>query len=289
MGHEVAGIVEETGAQISSFKPGDRVALAPDVSCGECWYCKRGLVNLCDNHKMLGTHWPGGFAQFVYLPGIIMRRGFVEKMPEGMSFDQGAMAEPASSVIACQKRNNVSLGDIVVIIGDGPVGCLHMEVARARGASTVIMVGLTRLDFVPQFGPDHIINAATQDPVAEVRRITGGRGADIAICANPVAKTQQQAIDMVRKRGRVVFFGGVNKKDPLTTLNANTIHYNELLITGAFSYPSTGLAEALAAIHEKRISADKYVTASVKLDEIPRGIQLAEQGRALKVAVKPWA
>jgi L-iditol 2-dehydrogenase len=151
------------------------------------------------------------------------------------------------------------------------------------------MVGLMRLDSVPQFKPDYIINAATQDPVAEVRKITGGLGADIAICANPVAKTQAGAVEMVRKRGRVVFFGGVNKKDPMTTLNSNTIHYNELTIVGAFSYPSTGLAKALQAINEGRIAADKYVTEKVTLDRIPEGIKLAEQGKALKVVVRPWA
>jgi len=288
MGHEVAGTVEETGRNVTRFKKGDRVALAPDVSCGECFYCKRGLVNLCVDHKMLGTNWPGGFAQFVYLPGIVMRRGFVESIPENLSFDEAALAEPASSVVACQARNNVGLGDTVVIIGDGPIGCLHVEVARARGASRIIMVGLMRLDSVPQFSPDYIINAGAQDPVEEVKKITGGWGADIAICANPVAKTQQQAVDMVRKRGRVVLFGGVSKKDPMTTLNSNTIHYNELTIVGAFSYPATGLADALAVIAAGKISAKKYVTETVTLDRIPQGMALAEQGKALKVVVKPW-
>jgi L-iditol 2-dehydrogenase len=175
-----------------------------------------------------------------------------------------------------------------VIIGDGPIGCIHTEVARARGASKIIVVGLLRLESVPQFNPDHIIDAAKEDPVEEVRKITGGLGADIAICANPVAKTQQQAVDMVRKRGRVVLFGGVSKKDPWTTLNSNTIHYNELTVVGAFSYPSTGLEKSLRMIAEGKISARKYVTKTVTLEQIPEGIATAEAGKALKVVIKPW-
>jgi L-iditol 2-dehydrogenase len=288
MGHEVAGTVVEAGGKVTRFKPGDRVALAPDVSCGECHYCRRGLVNLCLGHRMLGTHWPGGFAQYIHLPDVVLRRGFVEPIPEELGFDEAAMAEPAASVIACQERNQVGRGDTVVVIGDGPIGCLHLEVARARGAATLVMVGLNRLDSVPQFHPDFIIDAATQDPVAEVRKITAGLGADIAICANPVAKTQAQAVELVRRRGRVVLFGGVSKKDPWTTLNSNTIHYNEITVVGSFSYPATGLQESLAALAKGEISARRYVTRSVPLDRIPDGIALAEQGKALKVLVKPW-
>lgn len=288
MGHEISGMVFETGCKVSRFKVGDRVAIAPDVSCGECYYCKRGLVNLCTNHRMLGTNWPGGFAQYIYLPGIVLSRGFVELIPDQLSFEEAAMAEPASSVIACQEYNQVSLGDTVVIIGDGPIGCLHIEVARARGAARIIMVGLTRLASVPQFKPDFIIDSATQNPVEEVLKITGGFGADIVICAAPVTSIQQQGIEMVRKRGRVVLFGGVNKNNPMTTLDSNMIHYNEITVTGAFSYPATGLLKAVNLIAEGKITAKKYVTKSVKLEEIPEGISFAEQGKALRVVVKPW-
>lgn len=289
MGHEIAGIVEEVGDRVTRFKVGDRVAIAPDVSCGVCYYCKRGLVNLCVDHKMLGTHWPGGFAQYVYLPPEVLSRGFVEKLPEDMSFDDAAMAEPASSVIACQEYNNVSLGDTVVIIGDGPIGCLHIEIARARGASKVIMVGLDKIDLARQFNPDYLIkNTDADKTVQEVLDITNGLGADIAICAVPVTKPQQQAIDMVRKRGKVVIYGGVSKKNPMTTLNSNTIHYNELSVVGAFSYPATGLEKAIKFIHEGRISAPKYVTKKVTLDSVVEGMKYSEQGKALKVVIKPW-
>lgn len=290
MGHEIAGIVEQVGSSMTRFKPGDRVAIAPDVSCGDCYYCKRGLVNLCASHKLIGTHWPGGFAQYIYLPVQVLSRGFVEPIPEGMSFDHAAFAETASAVIACQEYNNVSLGDTVVIIGDGPVGCLHIEIARARGASRVIVVGLDRLAMAEKFNPDYIFsNADPQTVTGEIRKITGGIGADIVICAVPSVKPHQQAIDMLRKRGKLVIYGGVPKNNEMTVLNSNTIHYNEITVVGAFSYPSTGLEKALKAIHEGKVSPDKYITKTVALDAVVEGIRYAEQGKALKVMVKPWA
>ncbi len=288
MGHEIAGIVREVGEKSSRFKVGDRVAIAPDVSCGRCYYCKRGWVNLCSDHRMIGTHWPGGFAQYISLPRIVLERGIVHLMPEGLGFAEATLSEPASSVIAAQSNAGIGLGDTVLIIGDGPIGCLHLEVARARGAAEVIMVGLTRLEIVPLFSPDHLVDAASQNPVEEVLRITGGLGADVAVIANPVAETQEQGVESVRKRGRVILFGGVPKSDPMTTLNSNLIHYNELTVVGAFSYPAHMHETALETIRAGKISAERYFNRTVSLEAITEGIQAAESGEALKVLVDPW-
>jgi len=288
MGHEIAGTVTQVGAGVDRFAVGDRVAIAPDVSCGTCYYCLRGWVNLCVNHRMIGTHWPGGFAQYLHLPAVILQHGMVHHMPVGLTFDHAALSEPASSVIAAQENAGIGLGDTVLIIGDGPVGCLHLEVARARGASRLIMVGLARLAQTSAFSPDHIIDAAKQDPVVEVKRLTEGLGADVAIVATPVAKTQSQAVQAVRKRGRVVLFGGLPKADPMTTLDGNLIHYNEISVVGAFSYPAWVHQKALQVIASGKIHAELYFNKTVGLEGIVEGIQEAEAGRALKVLVKPW-
>ena len=286
MGHEIAGVVVSSDS--ARFRKGDRVALAPDVSCGECWYCKRGLVNLCDNHRMLGTHFPGGFAQYLPIEQVVLSRGFVEPVPEGMPPTHAAFAETVSAVLACQSRCNVSLGDRVVIIGDGPVGCLHLEAARARGAAKIIILGRDKLELAKIFEPDHLLYNDPEQTVTQVKALTGGIGADIVICAVPSAAVQQQALDMVRKQGIVVIYGGVPKQSENSPLNSNRIHYGEITVTGAFSYPSTGLSDALSAIHTGKISADKYLNAVVPLEKITEGIAMVEQGKALKVMVDPW-
>ena len=289
MGHEIAGEVVEAGAAVTRFSAGDRVALAPDVSCGECWYCKRGLVNLCVNHRMLGTHFPGGFAQFIALPGEVLRNGFVELIPEGMGYDAAAFAETASAVVACQRRIGVSMGDTVVIIGDGPVGCLHVEVARARGAARIILLGRDKLELARTFAPDFCLD--NSDPAAVTKTVleqTGGVGADFVICAVPTTVVQPPALDMVRKRGTVVIYGGAAKGRESTTLDSNRIHYGEITVTGAFSYPAVGLHDALSALAARQIHAEKYLGARVSLANIADGIKMVETGAALKVLVDPW-
>ncbi len=289
MGHEIAGEIVEAAGDVSGFHVGDRVALAPDVSCGQCWYCKRGLVNLCQNHKMLGTHFPGGYAQYIALPQEVVQRGFIEKIPDDMSYEHAAFAETCSAVIACQNYNNIGFGDRVVIIGDGPVGCLHIEVARARGASTIIMVGMDKLELAKQFNPDHLLNNSEPDKVVEkVIDITDGIGADVVICAVPSVTIQPYAIRMLRKRGKAIIYGGVPKDKELSQLNSNLIHYNELSIVGAFSYPSIGLYDAIQAIHSKVISADKYINAKLPLERVVDGMEMIKSGKALKVILMPW-
>lgn len=289
MGHEIAGVVEEVGDSVRSFSVGDYVAIAPDVSCGRCVYCHRGLVNLCTEHRMIGTHWPGGFAEYIYLNEIVLACGMVHHMPEGLGFNEATIAEPAASVLAAQANADISLGDTVVVIGDGPIGCLHLEIARARGASRVIMVGLHRLGLASQFEPDHIIDAANQDPVKEVLRLTDALGADVIITANSVAETQEQAVEMARKRGKVILFGGLPKDQPMTRLNSNLIHYNELKVMGSFSYPATMHQMAIELIAKGKIQADKYITETISLKDIARGIAHARAGTVLKVVVTPWA
>lgn len=290
MGHEIAGEIIEAGKKQDYFRKGERVALAPDVSCGHCWYCKRGMVNLCEHHRMLGTHFPGGYAQYIALPAEVLRHGFIECIPEGMSYEHAAFAETCSAVIACQKRNQVSLGDTVVIIGDGPVGCLHCEVARARGAKKIILIGRDKLEMARSFMPDVLLSGTepVEKLVEAVLHETGGTGADIVICAVPTVTVQQEAVEMVRKQGKVVIYGGVPKDRQDTILNSNKIHYGEITVTGAFSYPASGLSDALSALEAGNIHADKYVNARVSLEHVVKGMEMISKGEALKVMIDPW-
>lgn len=289
MGHEISGEIVEVSKGITRFSPGDRVALAPDISCGECWYCKHGLVNLCLSHKMLGTNYAGGFAQYIALPADVLLHGFIEHIPDGMSLMHAAFAEPCAGVIACQNNIGVSAGDTVVIIGDGPIGCLHYETAKARGAQCVILVGRGKLELAKRFTPDYLIsNYEPERATNDILSITGGLGADIVILAVPNVAAQQQAIHMVRKRGKIVIYGGAPSGREISTLDSNQIHYNELTITGSFSYSSTGLYDALSAISSGFIHVDKYLTRTVSLDNVVLGIEYMRKGQDLKVLIDPW-
>ncbi len=287
MGHEIVAIVEDVGKNCSALNIKDRIALAPDVHCGTCYYCQKGLVNLCENHQMIGTNWPGGFSQYMAISGFMLTNGFVEKIPENISFDEAVLAEPLSSVIACQELNNIkncTLG----IIGSGPIGYLHTEVAKANNCSLIALIGRSRLEMAHDFPVDVIVDATKNDPIKAAYKATNGIGLDFVICANPAVETQQQAIEMVRKQGTVILFGGVPKHAPMTSLNSNMIHYDEIRVIGSFSYPKNGLKRALSYIAQGKVTSKKYITHKMPLDHIVAAIQLAKTRKALKIVLDPW-
>lgn len=289
-GHELAGIVVEAGPQVKRFNIGDRLAVAPDIHCGECWYCRRGLFNLCPALKLLGITpgLDGGFAERVVLSGELLGNGIVHRMPEGLSWREGGLAETLSSVLASHDKCATSLGETVVVMGAGPIGCLHIVIARARGARVLVSEpNPARRSGAEKFAPDAVLDPSQQDVVAEVKRLTGGLGADVVICANPVASTQAQAVEMARRGGRIVLFGGLPKAEPMVRLNANLIHYGEQVVLGAFSYHPRFHEEALEVLRRKIVRAEQFVTHTRPLSLIAEAFAIAASGEALKVMVEP--
>ena len=289
-GHELAGTVVEVGREVVAFTPGDRLAVAPDVHCGACWYCRRGLFNLCTGLRLLGITpgYDGGFAEYVRLDGEVLRNGIVHRMPDGLSFLEGGLAETVSSVLAAQAGCGLGLGETVVILGAGPIGCLHTVLAHARGARVVLAEpNPVRRRIAAGFAPEAIVDVTTQEVVAEVRRFTGGLGADVVICANPVASTQTQSVEMARRGGRIVLFGGLPKASPLASLNTNLIHYGELVVQGAFSYHPSFHEEALRTLARGVVRAEQFITQTRPLSAISEAFAIAAAGEALKVMVVP--
>jgi L-iditol 2-dehydrogenase len=287
-GHEVAGVVEQVGPEASGFEPGDRLAVAPDIHCGRCYYCRRGLYNLCDELHFLGITpgYPGGLADKMALSGEVLTYGVVHRMPEGLTAVEGTLAEPASSVLATHHKAGTSLGDTVLVIGAGPIGCLHIAIAKARGARVIVSQrSPQRRAMARRFEPEAAIDPSREDLVARVRELTGGLGVDMAICANPVAATQAQAVECVRKGGRVVLFGGLPKAQPMTTLDSNRIHYGEIEVVGAFSYHPTFHELALDALRRKLIPADLLVSHTFALEQVGQAFETAASGEGLKVVV----
>jgi L-iditol 2-dehydrogenase len=287
-GHEVAGTVLEVGPRVSGWAPGDDLALAPDVHCGHCYFCRHGRYNLCDNLRAVGITpgYPGGLAERMALTGEVLTNGIVHHMPPRMSHLHAALAEPCASVLAAHERARTSPADTVVVIGAGPVGCTHIAVAKARGARVIVSQrSQRRRELAQRFAPDYVIDPTREDVVARVRALTEGRGADIVICANPVGETQPQAVEMVRKGGQVLLFGGLPKAKPMVTLDANRIHYGEITVVGSFSYHPTMHALALDVIRRRLVPADRLITHTYPLERVAEAFAMAASGEALKVVV----
>ncbi len=220
------------------------------------------------------------------LTGEILANGIVHPVPGGMSFEHAALAEPCSSVLASHEKIGTKLNDTIVVMGAGPIGCLHVAVARARGARVILSEpSPIRRQMAVPFEPDVILDPTQENVVQRVRDLTQNRGADAAICANPVAATQAQAVELVRKAGKVVLFGGLPKAAPVTNLDGNRIHSGEISVVGSFSYHPSFHEMALQVIHGSRIPADRLITHRFSLDQINEAFQMAAGGEALKVMV----
>lgn len=287
-GHELSGIIEKTGEGVSEYKEGDRVAVAPAIPCGYCYYCRKGWQSMCDNLKAIGYHFDGGFAQYMIVPEVAVRNGCVNKIPDGLSFDHAALAEPLACVINGQQLSGVGMGDTVLILGAGPIGCLHAELARNIGASKVILADVVqqRLDMAGFTGAI-TVNSKEKNLKEFVADATCGRMADRVIVAVGVPEAQEQSLELVAKRGSVNFFGGLPKESPFARLNTNIVHYGESFITGTHGSTPLHNKMALDFIASGRFQIHRYITKKIELDNLVEGLKEAEERKALKIIVNP--
>ncbi|HEV3484769.1 MAG TPA: alcohol dehydrogenase catalytic domain-containing protein, partial [Vicinamibacterales bacterium] len=210
LGHELSGTIVETGAAIRSYREGQRVAVAPAIPCGDCRYCRENAETMCERLRSIGYQFDGGLAEFMAVPASAVRAGCVNVLPEGLSFEEAALAEPLACVINAQELLRVGEEDTVAVIGAGPIGCLHAALARVRGARKVLLVDLRaeRLQLAAAFGADVLIDASREDVQARVLEETDG-GASVVIVAAPSNRAQEQSIKLAARRGRINFFGGL--------------------------------------------------------------------------------
>lgn len=288
IGHESVGTVIEVGEGVTGFAVGDRVADCP-VTCGTCGFCVRGANNLCLQRGRVGGRAQGGFAELRPILASAVSGGFILKVPQSLSAEAATLIEPLACVINGNEKLEFDLGTNVAIIGSGPIGALHLLLAKMRGAASVTMVDLSdeRLAAMKAFGADHLVNGKTVDTVEVVREIYGGVGADVVIVACVSSSAQGQALEMAARLGQVLMFAGLPESAPTATLNTNLIHYHELKITGARSSVKRQWDLALDLIASGRVDADAIVNKSVSLKRIQDGFDMVKAGKALKVAVKP--
>ena len=289
IGHEMAGIITRAGGEVKGFKEGDRVTVATSVPCLTCDTCNRGYFNLCDNLTGVGFNYGGGFAEYSVIPEPVLRANNLLKLPDNLSFEYASISEPLACCINGQELSGVKKGDTVVIIGAGPIGCMNIAMARARGANKIIVCQRSeaRLNIARRFGADHYINSGNTDPIKEVTDITNGRGADVVIVAAPSGEAQEQALHMAAKRGRVNLFGGLPRSKPTITFDSNLVHYKEIFVHGAYGSTAGQHQEALNLLSSGRIDAKSFISGTVSLDRILEGFKMAEEGKLLKIVVLP--
>jgi len=294
IGHEFSGIIVEKGKDVVGYAVGDRVVVDPIVSCGHCYYCERGATNLCLEFKKtteaFGYYYPGGFAEYVLIPEKAIRRGNLVRVPEGLSMEEAAIAEPLACALNGQMLSRVDLGDTVLIIGAGPIGCMHIGIAKSLGATKIMVAEIkdTRLEMAKKFGADMYINPAVESLEEVVMRETRGIGANVIIIAVSSKVMQEQALSLASCHARINFFGGLPKDDNMVSLDSNTIHYKEIFVHGTSGTTTNHIRTCLELLVGKRVQGKDYVSRVISLEELPHFLQgEVQEGKYLKVLVKP--
>lgn len=287
IGHEFAGVIASVGAKVRNWKPGDRVVAEGNIeNCGICDCCRSGNANLCRDNKYLGIRVDGVFATYVRIPARLLHR-----IPEGLSFEEAALAEPAAVAIdALLVKNTVRAGEFVVVLGCGPIGLLAGQIAKAVGAGGVMITGResavrTRFKVAEQLGCfDHIVNVEKEDPVGVVMAATGGRGADIVLDTSGNAAALKPAFDMVRRAGviEVIGMGDEAVELPLKRMIREVVKVHFCRGT---TYESFSTFCALAATG--RLNLGPIVSHTFPLEEWHRAFASAESREAVKTVLIP--
>lgn len=270
LGHECAGTVVEVGDGCKELKAGDRVALEPGITCGECEYCKSGRYNLCPDVKFLAT--PP--VQGCYMDYIAFPENMCFKLPDNVSTKEGALIEPLSVGLHAANQGSVTLGDTVLILGGGCIGLVTMMACKAHGASTLIVADLVdaRLEKAKELGATHVINSKTQDVFEEVKRITGGKGAEkvFETAGSPVTIAQTPYLV---KRGGTITLVGIAAQEEIT-YNFAQIMDKEATIKSVFRYRNI-YPQAIAAISSGSIPVAKIATHEFDLEHIQEAFEEA--------------
>jgi (R,R)-butanediol dehydrogenase/meso-butanediol dehydrogenase/diacetyl reductase len=285
MGHEFSGTVVEIADDVTGLAVGDRVAVEPVLSCGRCPGCRRGLPNLCRDigfHGISGGG--GGLAERTVVPASA-----VHVLPPDLDDEQGALVEPMAVGFHAGRVAGLTLGDTVLVLGAGPIGLVTLLVARAAGARRVVVseVSPARRERAGRLGADAVLDPRRTDVVAEVRRLTGDAGADVALDCAGTAETWDTALAATRVTGTVVSVAVWEK--PIET-DLNRLVLTEQRVTGSVCYAGDDFPTTIALMADGRLPTEHLVTRRIALDDVvAQGFEelLAHRDRQVKILVRP--
>ena len=290
LGHEFCGRVIESRTPDANVQVGDRVVMYIVLVHGHDRYVEMGRENLTAHRTTMSYHHDGAFAPRMKVPALAVQKGNLFKVTSDIPSDVMSLAEPLGCCMNAHSRLGIGLKDTVAVIGAGPIGIMHAALARLQGAQKVFVLdnNPARLEMAKRFDIDGTVlvkpDGAHRD---EVRALTDGFGPDVVIVAVSAAAAQNDALDLAARAGRVNFFAGLPKSNPIASLDVNHIHYKELVISGSYSEKKSDFQAAFALLHSGRFPADRIITHRLPLARIGEAFPLMESGEALKVCILP--
>jgi L-iditol 2-dehydrogenase len=277
-GHEWAGTVLSVGANVTTLAPGDRVAANPRVVCGHCYYCGRGMSNYCENLRRTVR---GGFAEYGVGPASNIHR-----IPDNVSFEEASFAEPLACCINGSLNTGYGFGDTVAVVGAGPIGLLHVQLARAAGARVIAVEPIAaRLEVAAELGAHATIDPSREDTVARVKALTDGRGANAVVVAVGNKAAAAQALEMTAIGAAVNLFAGFHPPQGLE-VDLNTIHYKQLRLTGSHDFTPHHFRAGLQFMADRVVRLEPLISHRLPLEETKRGFDAVIAREGLKVMVQ---
>jgi len=284
-GHELAGIVQEVGSGVKTFKPGMRVVALNSAPCQSCFYCSEHQENLCED--LLFNN--GAYAEYIKIPRRIVESNMLA-IPSNVSYEEAAMVEPLACVLRGLHETNVEIGDTVVVIGGGPIGLMFVQVAKLVGCNVISVVKRdSQVSAARRIGADDVVQITqVQDAVDAVRALSPDRrGADVVIEAVGRPEAWEWSIDMVRKGGTVNFFGGCATGTKVN-LDTNRLHYSEITLKATFHHTPESVRKAFALIAERKIRGADYITGEAPLSRLQQVLRhMLNRNGDIKTAIIP--
>jgi L-iditol 2-dehydrogenase len=269
-GHEPVGVIAALGEGVEGFRTGQEVALCPILACGACFFCRRGYRNRCPQRITLGYEVDGGLAEYMVVPAALVRLGHVFPLPAGLPAARATLTEPVACVLNSLETCRLAAGASLVVVGAGPMGQLHIMLARQMGVSTIIAAELVdeRLAHARRFGADLCLNPERDDLASQVLAATNGLGADAVVVTTGSAQAAATSLALARRQGVVSLFGGF-PPDTTISLDVNAVHYGELVLTGSQNATSDQYRRALQLL-TRLPQAEEINTHPFEISESPK-------------------
>lgn len=281
LGHEFAGEIVKVGKNVTSLTVGQKVAVSPNIGCGTCDLCVSGQTHLCGVYDAFGISIDGGFAEYVRLPESAIRQGNIAPLDEDISYTQAALLEPLSCVYNGQELVGVRPGDDVLIIGLGPIGIMHIMVAKLLGAGKIFVNDLSeeRLAKAKELFPEvYPVGADVKTSLAAY----GQAGVDLCVIAAPAAEAQAQSLNYMNMNGRLLFFGGLPDHKKIVPIDTNLLHYKQLRIQGCTKQSVSGYRRCAKLVNDKRIALEKILSDTYRIEQFQQAMDNAKAAKGLK-------
>jgi len=283
LGHEFSGKIHQAGTKVSSFSPGDRVTVEPNIVCGRCYNCLHGRYNICTNLKVIGcVGYDGALSEYIVVP-----ENKVLKLPDDISFEKAALIEPIAVAVHAVRKAEQKIGDKVVILGAGTIGLLVMQIAKLAGTEKTTITDLLdyRLERAKNLGADEVINSKSQDLVKLIHKEYGKDGIDLIYDCVGIEETISQAIQIARKGIRIMVVGVPEER---IRVDLSLVQDRELEIVGSLMYTREDFTTAIDLIQKEKIKVKSLVTHYFKLKDINKAFHLVTQGKenVLKVVIQ---